>query len=584
MRFFPKSFLLRPVLWGTPVLLLAAACGESAPPADDVLATYGSAAITVQQVERASLARRAEPLVAEQQLEAYRQTARRLATRAIILERSRSGSSDPQLPPERLDKLRRESLLALFLERRSASVSGDFDPASVETFYEEHRERFRQDGRRQVWHLFRRHRPGEEPADTNALLISLRERIDAGATFMQLAQEYSDSETRLLGGRLGWILEGRLPAPLEKIVFGLALNEVSDPIPVPGGAAIFQVTEIIEKRDYPLEDVRLAISRYLRQRALRDALLEDLNPPETSPESGDLVLEGDALIRLLQNASAEEEVLRLGEYVLTAGEFREVMERLLLQPLVPWQPTQEEQIERIYAQQVEDQRLYIAALEEGFPRAGDQAELERRLRFRSDDAEIDRWIEEEIRRRIRDDAKTLRGFYEDNAFLYQSPPSYQLESLLLPIGKDVAAQLEALERARASLIAGETTLADVAERFEGAVSDLGWVGPARLQTFEPKVRHYVLGLGATGYTIPFQLNDRLSMVWVKGRRPPEQLAYDDVVDRVAEDYFDRHRQRFYRDLADQLLEDEGFRFYADRVDASAPAAEGESAAAALSQT
>ena len=64
----------------------------------------------------------------------------------------------------------------------------------------------------------------------------LKERVRQGEPFRILARKYSHSETRLFEGRLGMIGRGRLPRPLEDVVFALPKGGVSDPVLVSGGA------------------------------------------------------------------------------------------------------------------------------------------------------------------------------------------------------------------------------------------------------------------------------------------------------------------------------------------------------------
>ena len=89
-----------------------------------------------------------------------------------------------------------------------------------------------------MWNLFRRHRNTEKPEDTTAFLLEIKARVEAGETFQSLARQFSDSETRLRDGLVGRVSEGDLPARLEEIAFDLDTGQVSQPIPVRGGAVL----------------------------------------------------------------------------------------------------------------------------------------------------------------------------------------------------------------------------------------------------------------------------------------------------------------------------------------------------------
>ncbi|EPX81920.1 peptidylprolyl isomerase [Salipiger mucosus] len=64
--------------------------------------------------------------------------------------------------------------------------------------------------------------------------------------FSAAARQYSATATRENGGRLPWQNLTELPPPLQPLVLGLAPGEVTDPIPVQGAIALFQMRDIEE--------------------------------------------------------------------------------------------------------------------------------------------------------------------------------------------------------------------------------------------------------------------------------------------------------------------------------------------------
>ncbi|MFY0680094.1 MAG: peptidylprolyl isomerase [Thalassovita sp.] len=64
--------------------------------------------------------------------------------------------------------------------------------------------------------------------------------------FAIAARQYSAAQTRGQGGRLGWMPISDLPAPLRPVLLGLAPGEVTDPMPLQGAVAIFQMRAIAE--------------------------------------------------------------------------------------------------------------------------------------------------------------------------------------------------------------------------------------------------------------------------------------------------------------------------------------------------
>lgn len=66
-----------------------------------------------------------------------------------------------------------------------------------------------------------------------------------GADFRQTAAAYSDSQTALDGGDLGWRKQGELPSAFEDIVPGMNSGQISDIIRTPGG---FHIIKLLEKQ------------------------------------------------------------------------------------------------------------------------------------------------------------------------------------------------------------------------------------------------------------------------------------------------------------------------------------------------
>jgi peptidyl-prolyl cis-trans isomerase SurA len=80
-------------------------------------------------------------------------------------------------------------------------------------------------------------------------LNNLRERALNGASFAELAKQYSeDPETRILGGDLGRASIDQLQEPLASIVKGLKEGDISAPHRVPHGASYGYQIVLVRKR------------------------------------------------------------------------------------------------------------------------------------------------------------------------------------------------------------------------------------------------------------------------------------------------------------------------------------------------
>lgn len=83
----------------------------------------------------------------------------------------------------------------------------------------------------------------EQSKDVRQLAQRLVQQIRNGSQFAAIAQQFSHGVTSRIGGDIGWIGEGELPANLEQVVAGLSSGKVSDPIPSPGGFYILQLRD-----------------------------------------------------------------------------------------------------------------------------------------------------------------------------------------------------------------------------------------------------------------------------------------------------------------------------------------------------
>ena len=71
----------------------------------------------------------------------------------------------------------------------------------------------------------------------------LVDQIRNGSPFAAIAQQFSHGVTSRVGGDVGWVSEGELPADRERVLSSLSEGEVSDPIPSPGGFYILQLRD-----------------------------------------------------------------------------------------------------------------------------------------------------------------------------------------------------------------------------------------------------------------------------------------------------------------------------------------------------
>jgi len=100
-------------------------------------------------------------------------------------------------------------------------------------------------------------------ADAKQRLSNLRERIDNGADFAELARLQSEDASSSRGGDLGWLSPGDTVPEFERAMNALEPGQVSGPVQSPFGWHLIQV---LERRD---EDLSKERQRLMARQAIR---------------------------------------------------------------------------------------------------------------------------------------------------------------------------------------------------------------------------------------------------------------------------------------------------------------------------
>ncbi len=101
-------------------------------------------------------------------------------------------------------------------------------------------------------------------------LVALKERLDNGADFAELARLNSNDLSAAKGGDLGWLYQGDTVPDFEKAMDALKLNQISEPVQSPFG---FHLVQVLERRteDATAERQRLGARQVLRERKSDEA-------------------------------------------------------------------------------------------------------------------------------------------------------------------------------------------------------------------------------------------------------------------------------------------------------------------------
>jgi len=95
-------------------------------------------------------------------------------------------------------------------------------------------------------------------------MVGLKERLDNGADFAELARLFSNDLSAAKGGDLGWLYQGDTVPEFERAMDALKIGEISAPVQSPFGWHIIQV---VERKNAEAGDER---KRLLARQALRE--------------------------------------------------------------------------------------------------------------------------------------------------------------------------------------------------------------------------------------------------------------------------------------------------------------------------
>jgi len=111
-------------------------------------------------------------------------------------------------------------------------------------------------------------------AEAQALATELKDRIDNGESFEDLAAEYSDDGgSAQFGGDVGYSSGETFVEEFENALAQLTLDEVSGPVRTQFGVHLIKLTDITENDIPSLEDSRERIERELQSQAVDDIYL-----------------------------------------------------------------------------------------------------------------------------------------------------------------------------------------------------------------------------------------------------------------------------------------------------------------------
>lgn len=136
----------------------------------------------------------------------------------------------------------------------------------IENYYAQHKNEFRTGAKYHVRHFFLPYPEGSHEAAKYIVrdqLQLIRNEIEAGADFAEMARKYSRGPSAPQGGDLGWFEEGDLLDVFQRQVAGLKVGEMSPVFESEPGFHILKLEDKVEGKQISLEEARKEIEATL---------------------------------------------------------------------------------------------------------------------------------------------------------------------------------------------------------------------------------------------------------------------------------------------------------------------------------
>ena len=163
-------------------------------------------------------------------------------------------------------RIEKNSSIEQYVERQFAAKATVTDSDMV-GYYESNLELFKQPLQINVSHILIQTDPkwdASRKQEARRKAEQVLKSVKKGQDFAAIAQEQSNSPTRINGGGLGYIKRGQLGGQFEDAVFALQPGETTDIIETDYGFHIFKVTEKKPETVLAYENVKDKIRQFLR--------------------------------------------------------------------------------------------------------------------------------------------------------------------------------------------------------------------------------------------------------------------------------------------------------------------------------
>jgi len=414
---------------------------------------------------------------------------------------------------------------------------------------------------RKVSRLLVRYGPGSKPRRTEKqareLAQTIKEQINAGGiTFEKAVEQYSDDmATKKKGGDMGYVSYPQLPPDIQKAIWRLQLNEISDPIKTGVGFFLIKLTGLNQVKLGPFnQEVKRIKDVMMRGRAdsLRatwDSLRVSINKTtETTFNDSTLQLLADRIYKVYSNNYGKDNFDDLGALIdsvdfVSPGKINgktiepeDMKETLRFAQHNNFRGlTSADMTKRLIRYHIQMAVIANYAENHGIE---DYDDVANKLRWDRDKSLGEYYLNNVVLQNFPPTDDTLRAFYNrEKSNLYATVDTVHVREIYVS-DKSTAQNLrdELKNGAEFAALAKKNTQRP---NYKETGGDLGWFPTDRYGTIGTKAK----SLNAGEIAGPIAVGTGWSIIKLIGKKPGKSLSFDEIIGKVRKDYVAKYRTK-----------------------------------------
>lgn len=169
------------------------------------------------------------------------------------------------------DDLRESIRRSIFVDeylKKQGIRNPEVPEAEIKEFYEKNKGSFKREETVRVSHILVKideSAKPEEKEQARKKAEKIRQEIEGGKDFAEMAKEHSACNSASKGGDLGYIKRGYMPPEFEKVAFALKKGELSDIVQTKFGYHLIKVVDKKTEGIAPYDEVKDFIGKYLQE-------------------------------------------------------------------------------------------------------------------------------------------------------------------------------------------------------------------------------------------------------------------------------------------------------------------------------